>query len=316
MTEGKILSGIEPSALKVPDPSVTHPQQPKVELSKSEKFLKSLFSKAAERGYTPTQIVNQCMKIDQLERKYSKTFEDLKNEFDQLGKEIVTRSGRLKETEQTIGAIQKKKAELMREYLVDEKNVREYVDARAKLSPIGFAVDDIPKIKTCLFSIKSEEYSSERIIEKLNIIGDLEARKNALDVELSAANGDLREKKAILIELRKMQQTGLSVDQIDRIRDVVSKISSRRGINTDQGMSHFENDVLKNYDLALGLEGEVMRLQETKSSLASEFEEKRKSLETTEKTVLSKLKELESTYENRKTEIQAYSDLRARGIEG
>ncbi|MDG6922650.1 MAG: hypothetical protein JRN67_05075, partial [Nitrososphaerota archaeon] len=133
---------------------------------------------------------------------------------------------------------------------------------------------------------------------------------------LSIANGDLREKKALLIQLRQLQQTGLSVEQIERIREVVSRISSRRGINPDQAMSRFESDVLNNYDLTLGLESEVMRLQETKNSLASEFDGRKAALETKEKMVLEKISELESKYQSQKQEIQAYSELRAAGVDG
>ncbi len=73
---------------------------------------------------------------------------------------------------------------------------------------------------------------------------------------------------------------------------------------------------MKNYDFALGLESEVIRLQETKASLASEFEEKRKALESREKVEIGKLSEIESRYQSKKAEIQAYSELRAMGIEG
>jgi uncharacterized coiled-coil DUF342 family protein len=310
LAESKILVG---SATEAP---VASASQPAPDLSKSEKFLKSLFAKASEKGYTPTQLVSQCMKIDHLEKKYSKSFDELKNEFDQLAKEISARSKKVKELEESISEVQKKKAALMREYSVDEKRVREYIDARAQLSSIGFAIDDLSSVKTCLFSMKGENYSPEQVVGKLNAIGDLEQRKSALESELSAANGDLREKKALLIQLRQMQQSGLSIDQMERIRDIVSKISSRRGINPDQALNRFENDVLKNYDLTLGLESEVMRLQETKNSISTEFDERRKSLESKEKGLLEKLAEQEKKYQANKSEIQAYSELRAIGIDG
>ncbi|MDG6904932.1 MAG: hypothetical protein JRN20_04005 [Nitrososphaerota archaeon] len=311
MNENKILS--ETTSVQAAPSS---PVQPLIELTKSEKFLKSLFAKATERGYTPTQLVNQCIKIDQLEKKYARTFDELKSEYERLAKEISSRSKRVQELEDTIAETKKKKKEVAREYSADEKNVRQYVDARMELSSIGFSVDDIPRVKTCLFSMKNENFSPEAIIEKLNSIAVLEARKTSLESELSIANGDLREKKALLIQLRQLQQTGLSVEQIERIREVVSRISSRRGINPDQAMSRFESDVLNNYDLTLGLESEVMRLQETKNSLASEFDGRKAALETKEKMVLEKISELESKYQSQKQEIQAYSELRAAGVDG
>ena len=302
------------SATTVPLSKGAGQQSP--DLTKQEKFLRSLFAKASEKGFTPTQLVTQCMKIDHLEKKYQKSFEELKDEFDQLAKEISARSKKVKEIEDSISETQKKKASLIREYSVDEKRVREYVDARAQLSSIGFAIDDLPSVKTCLFSMKGQNFSPEAVMEKLSAIGDLDARKGALESELSTANGDLREKKALLIQLRQMQQSGLSVDQMERIRDIVSKISSRRGISPDQALAHFESDVLKNYDLALGLESEIIRLQETRESISSQFEEKRRSFESQEKSLAEKISSLEARYQNEQKEIKSYSELRAMGVDG
>ncbi len=174
------ISKESPAAAQIPN----NGSQLNLELSKSEKFLKSLFSKASEKGYTPAQIVNQCIRIDQLERKYSKSYEDLRNDFDQLGREISARTRKVKELEERIAETRTKKADLMREYSVDEKSARAYVAARARLSSIGFQIDELPKVKTCLLSVKNEKFSHEAIIEKLNAIGDLEARKDALELEL------------------------------------------------------------------------------------------------------------------------------------
>lgn len=311
MAEGNTLENVQ---------SVTTVQssktQPQVELSKSEKFLKSLFAKATERGYTPSQLVAQCMKIDQLEKKYSKTFDELKTEFDKLPKEIASRNKKIQDLEGSIANTKTKKADLMKEYSADERNVREYVDARYQLASLGFPVDDLTSVKTCLLALKNAKYAPETIIEKLNSIADLEARHASLESEVSAINGELREKKSLLIQLRQLQNSGLKVDQVERIRDIVSKIGSRRGVNPEQSMARFESDVLKNYDLTLGLESDIIGLQETKSSLVKEAEEKKRSFEEKERNFISKLEELEAKYQNRKQEIQAYSDLRSRGVDG
>ena len=240
---------------------------------KSEKFLHSLLSKAMDKGYTTVYIVCLCVIFDHLEIKYSKGYEELKNDFEQLGVEIAAKSRKVEELEEAISAIQKKKADTMREYGVDEKSVKEYVEARAKLSTIGLRLDEFPKIKTFLFSIKNEDYDPNTVIQKLNTISDLEGRKSAIEARVADVNGDLQEKKVLLIQLRQLLHRGMTVEQIERLRDLVSKISSRRGINADQAMNHFQEDVVKYYDLSLGLEGDVMRLQETKNSLSSEFEE-------------------------------------------
>lgn len=128
--------------------------------------------------------MNQCIRIDQLE-KNSKTLEELENEFDRLGKEISSKNKKVRELEDKIAQTQKK-ADVVREYSVEEKSVREYIDARAQLSSVGFPIDDLPNVKVCLFAMKNENFGAEQIVEKLNSITNLEVRKNSLESELSA----------------------------------------------------------------------------------------------------------------------------------
>lgn len=278
--------------------------------------MKLLFAKASERGYTPAQLVSQCMKIDQLEKKHSKTFDELKTEYDRISKEISSKSKKIRDLEESITNTKTKKSNLMKEYSTDERNVREYAHARAQLASLGFPVDDLTNVRTCLLSFKNAKYSPETIIEKLDGIADLEAHQVSLEAEIKVVSGQLQEKKALLIQLGQLQNSGLTVDQIERIKDVVLKIGSRREINPEQAMVKFESDILKNYDLTLGLESDINSLQATKTSLIKEMEEKKRDFEDKEKNLSSKLQELEAKYQNRKHEVQAYSELRSSGIDG
>ena len=272
-------------------------------------------SKAAKKGLTADEIISQSAKIEQMEKKYSKSFDELLKEFDNLEKAIQERSNSLKELDESILAAEKKRSDLFQKNALDEEKVREYIQARDRLALLGFPVDDIPKVETFLSSIKSEQYSIEGVIEKINAIGDLESRRKALEAELYQANLVLLEENESLNELKKVQRTGLSIDQIEKIRELVSRIGSKRGVNADLAFSQFESDVLRNYDLALGLEDELKRLLETKRSMESEFQERRKAFEEVERSIQSKISELESTHQNNLANITAYQDLRASGIE-
>ena len=163
LTENNITNG-SPQVAPIPNKS-----QSVAEL-KSEKFLRYLFTKSTEKGYTPAQIVSQCIRIDQLEKKYKKSFEDTKNEFDQSGKEILARTKKVKDLEAAIAETQKKKTNFLREYSVNEQSARSYISARDDLASIGFQIDDLPKVRTCLFSVKTEKFNPETIVEKLNAI--------------------------------------------------------------------------------------------------------------------------------------------------
>lgn len=272
-------------------------------------------SKAAKKGLTADEIISQSAKIEQMEKKYSKSFDELLKEFDNLEKAIHERSKSLKELDESISAAEKKRSDLFQNNAVDEGNVQEYIRARDELSLLGFPVDDISKVNTFLSSIKGEQYSVDGIIEKIDAIGDLESRRKSLEAELYQANLVLLENNESLNEIQKVRRTGLSIDKIEKIRDLVSRIGSKRGVNADLAFSQFESDVLRNYDLALGLEDELKRLLETKRSMESEFQERRKSLEVVERSIQSRISELESSHQNKLANITAYQDLRESGIE-
>ena len=272
-------------------------------------------SRAAKKGLTADEIISQSAKIEQMEKKYSKSFDELMKEFDNLQREIQEKSKALKVLEESISAAEKKRSDLIRDNELDERKVQEYILARERLSQLGFPVDDLSKVDAFLSSIKSEEFSTKGIIEKLKAIGDLESRKKDLEAELYRANLVLLEKSDIINEIQKVQRTGLSIDQIEKIRDLVSRIGSKRGMNADRAFSQFESDVLKNYDLALGLEDDMARLQETKRSIELEFRERRRTLEDSESSNKSKKSEQESSHQSTMANIGAYSDLRESGIE-
>jgi hypothetical protein len=237
-----------------------------------KKDLKEILSKAAEKGLTPKQIINQSIKIDQLEKKYSKSFQELTKDFEAIQKKIEAKSKSLRELEDKIALAENKKSDLMRENTIDEKSVKEYLEARERLSPMGFAVDDISRVGSFLMAIKGQQYSPDKVVEKLNAIGDLEVRKKDLEAELDATNADLRESKNYLAEVRKMRELGLSMEQIVRIRDAVLKISSDRGISSDQAISQLE-DTAPNENGTAGksLVADVNQLEEARKTILSEI---------------------------------------------
>jgi predicted nucleic acid-binding Zn-ribbon protein len=237
-----------------------------------KKDLKEILSMAAERGLTPKQIVDQSIKIDQLEKKYSKSFQELTKEFETIQKKIEAKSKTLKDLEDKIALEENKKSDLMRENTIDEKSVKEYIDARERLSPMGFAVDDISRVGSFLIAIKSQQYSPDKVVEKLNAIGDLEARKKSLEAELDATNADLRESKNYLAEVRKMRETGLSIDQMSRIRDVLLKISSNGDVGLDRAISQLEESALTgNNPPDQSILADVSKLEEARKTILSEI---------------------------------------------
>ena len=189
-----------------------------------KKDLKEILSRASEIGLTPKQIIDQSIKIEELEKKYSKSFQELVNEFNNIQKKIEEHEKTPRDLDDEITNALSKRSDITQESSSDEKNFREYLAARETLSPLGFTIEDISKVKTFLFSIKSEQYNPDRVFQRLSEIGDLETRKKNLEEELDATNSDLRESKTFLAEVRKLHETGLSAEQLSGINEIVSQI--------------------------------------------------------------------------------------------
>ncbi len=299
-----------------PQPSKGVSSQKKLtESALTKDQMNAFVSAAAEKGFTPSKLAKLCFRIDMLEKKYGYAYEDLAEKFQMLQKSAAAKDKELKSLEKDIVLTTKKKDSLLEQYYVDEKQVQDYADAKEGLVNIGFDIDKLQSVKNSLLAIKKEGFDSASIIEKLNAIGDLESRKNALQADLNNLSGELRAKKNLLIQTRKLQDTGLGIEQIERIRDLVARIASSHGINTDQSFERFERDVMKHYNLALGLESEVEMLQQNKEALSSEFNERRKMFEEEEKTHAEKMKKFEEGFEAQKQEFEAFQELYAYGID-
>ena len=299
------------SANSSPNPG--HTSSNAEHLSKSQ--LAEYISRAAGKGFTPSKLAMICYRIEALEKKYGLTYEELKNKFEETGRTLVAKTRELKKLNREIAAASKKKNELMEQYYLEEKQVQDYVDSRDGLLSVGFDINKLPGVKSSLLVMKKEGYDPKVIVEKINAIGDIESRKNALQNDLNSLNGEMRAKKTLLIQIKKLQDTGLSVDQVERIRDLVSRISSSHGINSDQSFERFEQDVLKHYHATLGLETEIAMLQESKEAINRENDLKRKSLEQSEKELVEKSKKLEESYAAHKQELKAYAELKASGVD-
>lgn len=312
-TTASRAQGKEPTAKQM-NPDAEKPSPKARAMNKSE--LSDFVSSAREKGFTPSKLAKLCYQIDALQKKYGMNYDELKSIFEQTAKTLDAKNLELKKLNAEISATIKKKNDLMQQYYLDEKQVQDYVDARDGLLSIGFDIGKLPEVKSSLLAMKKEAYDLKAIFEKLKTIGDIESRKNTLQNDLNVLNGEMRAKKALLIELNKLQDTGLNIEQIERIRDVVSRISSTHGINSDQSFERFEQDVLKHYNAALGLETEITFLQESKEAINRENELKRKAVEQAEKELSLKTKKLEESYASQKEELKAFSELRANGVDG
>jgi len=281
-----------------------------------EQFLQSVYSRSLEKGYTPKEIISQSAKLESLEKKYSKKFDQLIEEYDEVGKEFTTRKKEKASVEQEIEILQKKKSNILAANSLDEQTMREFIKTREELQLMGLNISELISIRNFLVAIKNEKFDSKTIIDKLNSLTDLQAQKTKIQAEVGKAKQELDEKKTLVAELRKLSESKLSVDQVERIRGIVNRISVDNKIDSSQAFSKFEQDILVNYNSVLGLRPEASRLEDNKKRIEADIDSKRKELDSIESGHLDKIKKLEEKYAKQKDVIQSYNELLAQGIDG
>lgn len=289
-------------------------QETKEKKEDAKSSLAAFVSSAAERGYSPAKLARLCSRIDALQKKYNLDYEELAAKFQETGKEFNSKSRELEAIRREIEVTKKNQGELLKKYYVEEKQVQDYVEAKDALNQFGVDMDKLSGVKGFLIGLKKSNYDPAVVIEKLKAIGDLESRRGTLQSEINVLSGELRAKKTLLMQLRRMQETGLGVAQMERIRDIVAKISSGHGINPEESFSRFEQDVLKYYNVVLGLETEVEMLTENKEALNREWDVKLAGLEEKEKALLENNRKLEEKFESNGEVIKAYRELVTNGV--
>lgn len=281
-----------------------------------EQFLDSVYARSLERGFTPNEIISQSSKLQSLEKKYGTTYDVLRTNFEELGKSVAAKKKEKSDLEAEISQITKKKAETLARHSLDEQKIQDYLDAKQQLAALGLDIVTLPNMKNFLVALKNEKFDPREIMNKLNSIGDLQSQRIRSLQEAKTAKDDLDSKKIYLAEIKKLEESKLSFDQIERIRSLVTRISLDHKIEPSQAYGRFEQDILQNYNVVLGLKPEVARLEDAKKRLEAEISAKKNEFETLEVGAKDRIKKLDERYSKQKEEIEAYSELRALGIDG
>ena len=195
-----------------------------------------------------------------------------------------------------ISQLKKQKSDVLAQNQVDEQKIEDYVQTKEKLLSLGFSADNLGNVKDFLLAVKAQRFNPDEVISKLNSIGELEKEKAKLEQETSAANDELNWKKTLLSELRKLQETNLTIEQIDNIQKIVIRISADRGIDNSKAYAQFEEDIIRNYDSVLGIKPVLTSLQDSEKRLVTEADKIKQQLAAEEATLSEKVKRIEEKY--------------------
>jgi hypothetical protein len=281
-----------------------------------EQFLNSVYTRSLEKGYTPNEIISQSAKLEALEKKYGMKFDSLKASYEDIGKSLVSRKKEKIDLEAGIAQLSQRKTDLMTRFAVDEQKILDYANTKQQLALVGLDVKNLKDLRNFFVNLKNEKFEPKEIIGKLNSITDLQSQIVRVQQEVKIAKQDLDEKKSLLEEIKRLEESKLTVEQVERMRSLIVKISSDHKVDSLQAYNRFEQDILQSYNTILGLRPETSRLEENKKRIEAEISAKRKDLESIEAAASDKIRKLDEKYSKQREEIEAYNELRALGIDG
>jgi myosin heavy subunit len=188
-------------------------------------FLNSVYIRSLEKGYKPRQIVSQVLEIQKLEKKFGKSYEELKSDFLNLSQQLTTSRGEIKKLESEILDAKKRKDELLKQHEVLERDLASYTEAREKLSQLGIEMRNLSSIEKFLISVKKERFNPQQVVKKLNEIADLESRSTKLREETSKAQSEL-DKLVSEIEARRKEFEAETNEHSEKIEQLERKYSA------------------------------------------------------------------------------------------
>jgi chromosome segregation ATPase len=292
------------------------------------RFVRDVLQRSKAKELTAAKVVEDCSEIERLEQKYGKGFDLIRQEYDMM----VTRVPVLKTQQQKLSKQceekRKELADLFEEHDTAKKDLEQFVETRRALSSAGLDLTSLEEATRVLSGLKEEGFDTAKLSSVLKSIDGLESRVGDLGREEASLKEEvdgLRKKKEeleketqakqkIVEEIWRYEQTGLTYAGIQEIRNLVVQTSANHGLSAAEAMQKFQEDLLKHYDMLLGLAPEVKALEERKGLILDEFEHKIKALPQALEAANAKLAAIGEERAKVAAELEAYAGLKDKGV--
>lgn len=299
-----------------------------IDLSNLNQFINQVYTRSKEKEYQASDIVDDCEKIQNLEYDYELSYEEIVEKFEEMGSKISSQREEIIKLNKNIVEAKKRNVNLYDKYVTDKESLENYKNTNDALTKLGLSLKDMEKIETILLALKKEKLNPTKIIKKINEIKDLEESKTFFEFIVKKLKEEYKElenknevtkkeiyrKQNILDEATKLEETGLTINDIQKIRNTVIRVSSNHGLTTQQAITKLQTDITKNYDKILGLEPKLTSLQNQKEKLETEIKNQENELKEKRIETETKIQELEDENEAVKEQIDAYINLRRKGV--
>lgn len=275
------------------------------------------------------ELEKQAKKLKDLETSHGMSFQELFSEYQDAVTKLQEMREEKKKLANEIEELKTERTRTLRQSEVNEKQLEDYSEMKGFLASIGLETADLERTKNFFINLKKEKFNARSVISKLNraetlresishkneTLGDLEVRIEDNQRLLNKASTDLEGKKALVGQVRRIEETGLSLDAFESIRRSIVRISKKRRVSPMRAVARFEEEIAKAYDPLLAIRNHLERLEEQKKMLEYELSSKREVWKKEERENRRKSNDLDQKYNARKKVIDAYSSLRSSGIE-
>lgn len=298
-------------------------------------FIQQVLGRAKQKKLTPEMLVRECAQLNTLEKKHG-PFAKIQTEWEELATLLsnqIKEENRLKteshRLNREVEALQKKQAETLQLSQATEENLKAYRETKATLLTHGLDLKNLDDATRILKALKAQGFEAQRLIAKLKSVETLEEHETQLqrtidqqrevlqniNEELKLKQNQLSERKHILSEAQKIEETGLTIRDIQSIKETVTRIAANKGKTPREAIRQFREDLRRNYDPLMGLGPEVEALRKEKSRLNRELKELTRKLKNEEKSHTEQIRLLNQQYASKKTQIDAYTKLREQGVD-
>ena len=299
-----------------------------IEPDEIEQFITNVYSRSTTKGYSPSDIVDHCEALQNLEDTYHGTFEEIKKRFEGMGSKIDSLNEDVKKLNLEKNQVEKSSAELWEQYDGEKKDLEKFNETKHALKQLGLNIDELDKAKTTLIEIRKQKHNSRQIIKKITEIKDLDSRKEVLDEEvkqavetlkdlkdeIGTATTQMKAKRKTLDEAKKLEETKLTIDDIQAIRNTLIRIATNHGLTSKEAIENLQKDITVNYDKILGLEPEVKSLTRSKEKLQNEIKNLEEDVRITKQDTKTLIESLKEEYKAVKDKIDAYLQVRRKGV--
>ena len=198
-------------------------KQSRLDSKNLPRFLRELYQRATEKGYTIDAILAAFEEITDMTQKYG-PYEDAKKEWTRVGFELPQKQAELKDIEErTVRAAKEEERVLARENATKEQ-IAIFKEARDLLASYGLTLDDHESAKNVLSNLKDQEYSAKKVVSKLKKVDGLDGRLSAQKGELAKGETRLEEQARSLKETK----SGLT-ERRSKLDGVAHELKANRG---------------------------------------------------------------------------------------